>query len=73
MARPSLHKTRPRGTVAVTERAREAHALYGQGWHVSELAEHYGVSTNAVSGWIEKVDAALADERNLRALGIAHG
>jgi transposase len=69
---PSLSKSRPRGTINVSARQLEAHRMHFEdGKTVVEVAAHYGVSVHCVHDWYARVDASLADARNLRALGIA--
>jgi DNA-directed RNA polymerase specialized sigma24 family protein len=68
---PSLARARPRGTQSTTARQREAHRMrYVENRTTEEIAKHFGVTEACVQNWYTSVDAALADERNLRAMGI---
>jgi DNA-directed RNA polymerase specialized sigma24 family protein len=64
---PRIFKKAPRGVITVASREREAFRMrYELGWSRSKIAEHFGVSGNAVSAWCKRVSESDRDARLAR-------
>ena len=66
---PNLYKGRPRGGQPLAERYVQAHKMRADGMSRAEVAAHFGVAPPLISSWCERVEEALADQRNLQTAG----
>jgi transposase len=66
VSHPRLHGTRPRGALSVSARQLAAErAVRVGGWSVERAAAHFGVACGTIMSWLDRIDEAAADARNL--------